>query len=101
MRHGDIRALTFDVFGTTVDWRGTITREGERLGAAKGIQVDWKAVADRWGRIAAKASLARARLPVIDGLLAATALDRNLTLVTRNTRDVAATGVPVFNPWGA
>jgi len=36
---------------------------------------------------------------VIDGLLAATALDYNLTLVTRNIRDVAATGVPVFNPW--
>src|SRR6476469_4443396 len=50
MQHGDIRALTFDVFGTTVDWRGTITREGERLGAAKGIQVDWKAVADRWAQ---------------------------------------------------
>jgi 2-haloacid dehalogenase len=50
MQHGDIRALTFDVFGTTVDWRGTITREGERLGAAKGIQVDWKAVADRWSQ---------------------------------------------------
>ena len=50
MQHGDIRALTFDVFGTTVDWRGTITREGERLGAAKGIQVDWKSVADRWAQ---------------------------------------------------
>ena len=34
MQPDDIRALTFDVFGTTVDWRGTITREGERLGAA-------------------------------------------------------------------
>jgi len=50
MQHREIRALTFDVFGTTVDWRGTITREGERLGAAKGIQVDWKAVADRWAQ---------------------------------------------------
>jgi predicted nucleic acid-binding protein len=58
-----------------------------------------QAVADRWGRIAARAAAARSPLPVIDGLLAATALDRNLTLVTRNTRDVAATGVPVFNPW--
>lgn len=48
MQHGGVRALTFDVFGTTVDWRGTIIREGERLGAAKGIHVDWRAVADRW-----------------------------------------------------
>src|SRR3954452_925327 len=55
MRHGDVRALTFDVFGTTVDWRGTITREGERLGAAKGIRVDWTAVADRWAQKYAEA----------------------------------------------
>jgi 2-haloacid dehalogenase len=50
MQYGDIRALTFDVFGTTVDWRGTITRGGERLGAAKGIQADWKAIAERWAQ---------------------------------------------------
>jgi len=59
-----------------------------------------QAVADRWGRITAHASAAKSPLPVIDGLLAATALDHNLTLVTRNTKDVAATGVAVFNPWG-
>jgi len=59
-----------------------------------------QAVADRWGRITAYASAAKSPLPVIDGLLVATALDHNLTLVTRNTKDVAATGVPVFNPWG-
>jgi len=51
------------------------------------------------GHIAARAAGARHLLPVIDGLLAATALDRNLTLVTRNIGDIAATGVPVFNPW--
>jgi predicted nucleic acid-binding protein len=62
------------------------------------LEVD-QGVADRWGRIAAKAIAARHPLPVIDGLLAATALHHNLTLVTRNTKDVAATGVPVFNPW--
>lgn len=55
MQHGDIKALTFDLFGTTVDWRGTITREGERLGAAKGIQVDWQAVAERWAQKYAEA----------------------------------------------
>ncbi len=60
-----------------------------------------RAVADRWGRIAARASTAKTVLPVIDGLLAATALHYNLTLVTRNTKDVAVTGVPVFNPWTA
>ena len=56
-----------------------------------------QAVADRWGRLAAQA--APRLLPVIDGLLAATALHHNLTFVTRNTKDVAATGVPLFDPW--
>jgi toxin FitB len=36
---------------------------------------------------------------VIDGLLAATALHHNLTLVTRDIRHVAVTGMAVFNPW--
>ena len=58
-----------------------------------------RAVADRWGRLAADAVAARAPLPVVDGLLAATALDQSLTLVTRNTKDVGVTGVPLFNPW--
>jgi toxin FitB len=56
-------------------------------------------VADRWGRIAARAHSAKQLLSVIDGMLAATALEYNLTLVTRNTKDVAVTGVPIFNPW--
>lgn len=66
--------------------------------AGRILAVD-EAVADRWGRLAARAGR-RTQLPVIDGLLSATALHHNLTLVTRNTKDVAATGVPVFNPWG-
>lgn len=57
-----------------------------------------QAVADRWGRLAARATPGNA-LPVIDGLLAATAMQHNLTVVTRNTRDFASTGVPLFNPW--
>jgi predicted nucleic acid-binding protein len=56
-------------------------------------------VADRWGRIAAAAALKRQELPVIDGLLAATALHHDLMLVTRNARDVEPTGVPIVNPW--
>ena len=56
-------------------------------------------VADRWGVIAAEAAVRKCSLPVIDGLLAATAQQYNLTLVTRNTKDVAATGVACFNPW--
>ncbi len=43
-----IRALTFDVFGTVVDWRGTIIAEGARLNREKGLAVDWAAFADAW-----------------------------------------------------
>ena len=40
--------MTFDVFGTVVDWRTSITREGEAVGRAKGIEADWAAFADDW-----------------------------------------------------
>ena len=43
------RALLFDVFGTCVDWRSSIAREGEALGRKLGVTgVDWPAVADAW-----------------------------------------------------
>ena len=66
--------------------------------ASKILPVD-RGVADRWGHLAAEAHARNTRLPVIDGLLAATALHHNLTLVTRNTKDVVGTGVALFNPW--
>jgi 2-haloacid dehalogenase len=43
-----IRALVFDVFGTLVDWRGSIAREAEDLLAPRGVQIDWLAFADAW-----------------------------------------------------
>jgi len=43
-----VQALTFDVFGTVVDWRRSIIREGEVLGRAKGLTVDWAKFADTW-----------------------------------------------------
>jgi predicted nucleic acid-binding protein len=50
--------------------------------------------ARRWGELSANRSL-----PVIDTLIAATAISHGLTLVTRNTRDVESTGVPLVDPW--
>jgi 2-haloacid dehalogenase len=45
----EVKALIFDVFGTVVDWRGSITREGEMLGRRKGLtHVDWAEFADAW-----------------------------------------------------
>ena len=43
-----VKALTFDVFGTAVDWRGSIIREGEQWGRAKGLNIDWASFADQW-----------------------------------------------------
>jgi FMN phosphatase YigB (HAD superfamily) len=43
-----IRALLFDVFGTVVDWRGSLVREGRELAARKGLELDWAAFADAW-----------------------------------------------------
>jgi toxin FitB len=56
-------------------------------------------VADQWGIIAAASARAVRPLPVIDGLLAATAVYYDLTLVTRDTAAVAATAAIVLNPW--
>jgi hypothetical protein len=49
-----------------------------------------------WGELSAGRSL-----PVVDTLIAATAIVHGLVLVTRNTRDFTATGVPVLDPWSA
>ena len=54
---------------------------------------------DRWGLLTAAARNSGIVLPVIDGLLAATALEHNLTLVTRDTGQIPSMGVAVFNPW--
>ena len=43
-----VQALAFDVFGTVVDWRGSIIAEGARWNRDKGLAVDWAALADVW-----------------------------------------------------
>lgn len=44
----NIRALTFDVFGTVVDWRTGVALEAKRLGESHGIQANWEQLADAW-----------------------------------------------------
>jgi 2-haloacid dehalogenase len=67
-----VQALTFDVFGTVVDWRGTLIREGQAFGASGGLNVDWAAFADAWraGYRPAMDRVRRGELPWtnIDGL---------------------------------
>lgn len=56
------------------------------------------ATAERWGRLTA---LAGRPVPCVDGLLAATALQHDLVLVTRNVADFSGLGVRLLNPWDA
>ena len=91
MTYPDVRALTFDVFGTVVDWRSSIIREGERLAQAKGLDVDWGRLADAWraGYAPAMDRVRRGDLPwtklddlhrmILDGLLPDFGLDGRLT----------------------
>ncbi len=57
---GPIRALVFDVFGTVVDWRGSLIRELRALGRKKRIAADWDAFADAW-RAGYRPAMARVR----------------------------------------
>ena len=59
------------------------------------------AIADRWGSIAAEAKRRGKTLPIIDGLLAATALHHNLTVISRDTNCFTDAQVQVMNPWEA
>ena len=43
-----VKAITFDVFGTLVDWYGSLVREGESLGNRTGLEVDWHRLALEW-----------------------------------------------------
>ncbi len=74
--------------------RDLASRFGERL-----LPVDTR-VAARWGALAGEAEKRGRPLPVIDSLIAATALQHGLALVTRNVDDFKRCGVMLVNPWG-
>jgi toxin FitB len=58
-------------------------------------------ISERWGVLTGKCRLQGKQIKVADGLIVATALHHNLTIVTRNVKDFAGLGVPVLNPWDA
>ena len=60
-----------------------------------------KAIAQRWGVLSARALDRGTPLPNIDGLIAATAIEHALMLVTRNVKNFPGLGITIFNPWEA
>ncbi len=52
-----------------------------------------------WGELLARLEKQGKPMPTVDSLIAATASFHGMTLVTRNTRDMEASGVTLFNPW--
>jgi tRNA(fMet)-specific endonuclease VapC len=58
-----------------------------------------QAIAERWGVIDAQRQAAGRPLNIADGMIAATAMDHELTVVTRNVKDFAGLGVTILTPW--
>ena|SRR5579862_2317843 len=56
-------------------------------------------IGDRWGVLGGDCQLRGTPLKMADGMIAATALEHSLTLVTRNVKDFAGLGVVLLNPW--
>ena len=58
-----------------------------------------ESIAERWGHLAATAKQRGIAIKDVDAVIAATALEHGLTLVTRNVKDFAGLGVVLLNPW--
>ncbi len=58
-----------------------------------------RSIADRWGVLDGQCQLKGTPLNMADGMIAATAVEHGLTVVTRNIRDYAGLGVEALNPW--
>ena len=56
-------------------------------------------IAELWGTLSAAQRQQGRQITMADGLIAATALEHNLTLVTRNVKDFEGLGIPIVNPW--
>jgi toxin FitB len=86
-----IRRRDAKTAGVLESWLGRVAaRHGDRI-----VPID-RAIADEWGRMNVPDPL-----PVVDGLLAATAKVVGLTLATRNTADIEGTDISYVNPFSA
>lgn len=89
MANLEVNALVFDVFGTVVDWYSSIVRDGRKLGAAKGLDVDWGKFALAW-----RAGYAPAMQRVRSGELPWTKIDvLHRMILDRILADFAITGL--------
>lgn len=66
--------------------------------AGRILPVD-QTVATCWGELQARAEKRGRPMPVVDGLIAATAVSRDLTIVTRNGVDMEQSGASMLDPW--
>jgi predicted nucleic acid-binding protein len=70
----------------------------ERRFGSRILPID-AAVALHWGHLDALLASSGKTLPVVDGLIAASAMENGAVLATRNVKDFVETGVELFNPW--
>ena len=103
----NVKAMTFDVFGTVVDWRSSIAREAKMMGEQKGFDFDWDNFADKW-RAGYGPSMNRVRtgeLPwtkidvlhrmILDELLS----EYNITNLTESEKDHLNRAWHRLDPW--
>ncbi len=94
VRRGTLRLPAGKRRTSLSDWSERLRRSF----AGRVLPID-ESVALRWAEIAARAEQSGRPGSFADGLIAATALDRGLTLVTRNVTDFEPFGVSLLNPW--
>lgn len=95
-------------------WRGAVRMPGKRgadllewverevLQSFKGRILPFTSTTGQvWGEMITRTEKSGRPRPYLDSLIAATALEHGLTLVSRNTADFEGLGVPLFNPWQA
>jgi toxin FitB len=96
IRRGALRLPAGKRRTSLADWSEKLRRSF----SGRVLAID-ESVALRWAEIAARAEQSGRPGSFADGLIAATALDRGLTLVTRNVTDFEPFGVSLLNPWTA
>ena len=94
IRNGIVRTIPSRRRGELEIWLNRIkTSFGQRI-----LHFE-KDTAETWGELTGKCDSLGNKLPIVDSLIAATAIEKELIVATRNVRDFDRTGVQTFNPW--